>query len=74
MKEIMNRVWREPVVFFGLLASIALAVTTIATGDPWDAAAITAVIVPLAEALGVRQLVTPVARDKSSAAPQQPKS
>lgn len=60
MGEILKRVWREPAVFLGLLTSAALAVITIATGDPWDTAAIVAVIAPLASALGIRQLVTPV--------------
>ena len=59
MKEIVTRVWHEPAVFIGLLASVALAVITIATGDPWDTAAIAGVIAPLASALGIRQLVTP---------------
>jgi hypothetical protein len=71
VKEIASRFWREPAVVLGLVASIALAVTTIATGDPWDAAAITAVIVPLAEALGVRRLVTPVAHKGEAAPPPQ---
>ena len=61
MSEIAKRVWREPAVFLGLLTSVALAVITIATGDPWDTAAIVAVIAPLASALGIRQLVTPTA-------------
>lgn len=59
MGEILKRVWREPAVFLGLLTSAALAVITIATGDPWDTAAIAAVVAPLASALGIRQLVTP---------------
>lgn len=59
MSEILKRVWREPAVFLGLLTSVALAVITIATGDPWDTAAIAAVVAPLASALGIRQLVTP---------------
>lgn len=59
MGEIAKRAWREPAVFLGLLTSAALAVITIATGDPWDTAAIAAVVAPLASALGIRQLVTP---------------
>ena len=61
MSEIAKRAWREPAVFIGLLTSIVLAVITLATGDKWDTAAITAVIAPLAAALGTRQLVTPTA-------------
>lgn len=60
MSEILRRVWHEPAVAIGLITSVALAVITIATGDPWDAAAIVGVIAPIASALGIRQLVTPV--------------
>lgn len=59
MSEIARRVWHEPAVAIGLLASIALAVITVATGDPWDAATIAGVAGPLVSALGIRQLVTP---------------
>jgi hypothetical protein len=59
MSEIAHRVLREPAVFFGLITSIALAAITIISGDPWDLAAIAAVILPLAEALGIRSLVHP---------------
>ena len=55
----MTRTWREPALLLGVLASIAAAVVTIATGDPWDTAAILAVVLPILEALGIRQLVTP---------------
>jgi hypothetical protein len=61
MREIAARAWREPAVFIGLLTSVALVVITLATGDPWDTAAIAAVVAPLAAALGTRQLVTPTA-------------
>lgn len=60
MKKLAGRVWHEPAVALGLLASIAEAVVIVATGDPWDTAAITAVILPLAAALGVRELVRPL--------------
>jgi hypothetical protein len=63
MSEIVKRAWREPAVFLGLLTSAALVVITLATGDPWDTAAIAAVIAPLASALGIRQLVTPTSSD-----------
>ena len=61
MSEIAKRAWREPAVFIGLLTSVALVVITLATGDPWDTDAIAAVVAPLAAALGIRQLVTPMA-------------
>lgn len=64
MREILARVWREPAVFLGLVTSAALAIVTVLTGDPWDTAAIVAVIAPLASALGIRQLVTPVAGEQ----------
>jgi hypothetical protein len=59
VSEIARRVWHEPAVFIGLLASIALAVITLATGDPWDTATIAGVAAPLVSALGIRELVTP---------------
>lgn len=60
MGEIAKRAWREPAVFLGLATSIALAVITLATGDPWDAATIAGVVAPLVSALGIRELVSPV--------------
>ena len=61
MKVIAQRVYREPAVFIGLLTSIALAVITLLTGDPWDAATIAAIAAPIVSALGIRTLVTPAA-------------
>lgn len=69
MKQIAARVWHEPAVCIGLLTSVALAVITIATGDPWDTVAIAAVIAPLASALGIRELVTPVHDERDATAP-----
>jgi hypothetical protein len=60
MQVILQRVWREPAVFIGLITSIAIFVIKLATGDPWDTATIGAVPAPLIAALGIRQLVTPV--------------
>jgi uncharacterized membrane protein YdbT with pleckstrin-like domain len=67
LSEIARRVWHEPAVFIGLVTSAALAIITIATGDPWDTAAIIAIIAPLASALGIRQYVTPTYDDKPTA-------
>ena len=66
MSEIARRVWREPAVFIGLLTTIALAVITLATGDPWDTATIAGVAAPLVAALGIRELVTPAERPPSA--------
>lgn len=61
MREIGVRVWHEPAVAIGLATSIAIVVITVAKGDPWDTATIAGVAAPLISALGIRQLVTPVA-------------
>lgn len=66
MKEIARRVWHEPAVCLGLLASIALVVITLATGDPWDTATIAGVAAPLVSALGIRELVTPTGGNPES--------
>jgi hypothetical protein len=59
MSVIAIRAWREPAVFIGLLASVALAIIALATGDHWDTATIAGVAAPLLSALGIRQFVTP---------------
>lgn len=64
MSEIARRVWHEPAVFLGLLATIALVIITLATGDPWDTATIAGVAAPLVTALGIRPLVTPTGPDE----------
>jgi len=61
MHEIALRAWREPAVAIGLLTTVLLAIVVLATGDPWDTAAIVGVLAPLASALGIRELVVPVA-------------
>jgi hypothetical protein len=66
MSEIAVRVWREPAVFIGLLTSVALLVIKLATGDPWDTATIAGVAAPLVSALGIRELVSPVAKEPPS--------
>lgn len=62
MKEIAGRVWREPAVFIGLVTSIALLIIKLATGDPWDAVTIAGIAGPFVSALGIRELVSPVAQ------------
>jgi hypothetical protein len=64
MSEIARRVWHEPAVFLGLLATIALVIITLATGDKWDTATIAGVAAPLVTALGIRPLVTPTGPDE----------
>src|SRR5215475_308408 len=59
MSEIAKRAWREPAVAIGLLTSIAIAVITLLTNDPWTTATIAGVAAPLVSALGIRPLVTP---------------
>ena len=58
--------WTEPAVFIGALVSIALLILAIITGDTWDAATIAGIVAPIASALGIRQLVTPVPHDKQT--------
>ena len=65
MSEVASRVWREPAVFVGLLSSVALAVVNVVTGGPWDAAIIVGILLPLVEALGIRQLVYPAGEIKT---------
>lgn len=60
MSEIAKRIWREPAVFIGFITSAAMALVIVLSGDPWDVAAIVGVIAPLASALGIRELVTPI--------------
>jgi C4-dicarboxylate transporter len=60
VKEIITRAYHEPAIFLGLLASVVMALITIISGDGWDITAIASVIAPLAAALGIREVVTPV--------------
>jgi hypothetical protein len=55
--------WKEPAVFIGALVSIALLILAIITGDTWDVATIAGIVAPIASALGIRGLVTPVSHD-----------
>jgi hypothetical protein len=61
MKEIGKRIWNEPAVCIGLLTSVALVVLNLLGDDTgtinWIEAA-----APLLAALGIRPLVTPVAK------------
>ena len=63
--------WTEPAVFIGALVSIALLILAIITGDTWDAATIAGIVAPIASALGIRQLVTPVPHDTTVQPPTQ---
>lgn len=59
MKVILQRVWGEPAVAIGLIATLILLVLHIITGDEWDANAIIAIAAPFVSALGIRQTVKP---------------
>jgi hypothetical protein len=60
MSVILQRIWREPAVAVGLLASAALAILATAASEPWNASTIAGIAAPFVSALGIRQLVTPV--------------
>jgi hypothetical protein len=64
MSEVLKRIWKEPAVFIGLLASVVLAILTVVTGDPWNASTIAGVAAPFLSSLGIRQLVTPAEETK----------
>jgi hypothetical protein len=59
VKVILERVWNEPAVAIGLLASVALLALNLATGEHLDAVAIITIAGPFLSALGIRQAVTP---------------
>lgn len=57
MKVIVARLWFEPAVVFGLLASVALFFVLGGVNSEGD---LIAVLTPFATSLGIRQVVTPV--------------
>ena len=61
MKEIAQRIWREPAAGIGLITTLILLLVAWATDAEWDAALILAVIAPFTSSLGIRQLVYPAA-------------
>jgi len=61
MKVIGQRIWREPAVFIGLVASAALLVINLLADTNIDAATGLAIAGPLLSALGIRQAVSPAA-------------
>ena len=67
MKPIAQRLWNEPAAFIGALVSVGLLVLNLLGNPEWSAQQIVEIIAPLASALGIRQLVTPVAK---AAAPE----
>ena len=67
MKPIAQRLWNEPAVFIGALVSVGLLVVNLLGNPDWTAQEIVEVAAPLLSALGIRQLVTPVAK---AAAPE----
>ena len=61
MKVIAKKIWQEPAAFIGLLVTLGLLVLNLVGDDKWSAQTIVEVIAPLVSALGIRQLVSPVA-------------
>jgi hypothetical protein len=61
MSEIARRIWTEPAVAVGLLASLALLALTLISGDT-DTVNWIEVAAPLLAALGIRPLVTPTVK------------
>ena len=66
MKSVAQQLWNEPAAFIGLMTSILLAVIAVVTGTDWNAQTILGIVAPVASGLGIRQLVTPVAKEKSN--------
>jgi membrane protein implicated in regulation of membrane protease activity len=62
VKVIAQRVYREPAVFIGLVASVVLALLAVLSGAEWDAQTIVGIAAPFVSALGIRPLVTPTAK------------
>lgn len=63
MKVIIQRCWREPAVFIGLVTSLALLALALIDGASLDATQIISIVAPFASSLGIRQLVTPTSHD-----------
>lgn len=59
MKVILQRIWKEPAVCIGLLASLILLLLEFLGDDKFTADSIIAICAPLVSALGIRQTVTP---------------
>ena len=74
VKEIAKRIWKEPAVFFGFIASLAVLIVTLITGDSWDTSTIIGVIAPLASALGIRSQVTPYVGEHEQVTPSTAKT
>lgn len=68
MREIGERIWREPAVCIGLLVSLGLLVANLIGTPDWSAQGIIAILAPFASSLGIRQLVAP-ARDRQAGPP-----
>jgi hypothetical protein len=65
MKVIAQRIWNEPAVCIGLLASVILLVINLIGENDWGFEEIIAILAPLASALGIRQAVySPATVDK----------
>lgn len=63
MKTIGSRIWLEPAVAIGFLVSLLCVLVVFTTNGVWDAGTVVAVCAPLASALGIRQVVSPNAKN-----------
>ena len=71
MKQIIKRIWNEPAVAIGLIASLILALLQFLGDDTWDANTIIAIAAPFVSALGIRQTVKPALGPAPGAAPDE---
>jgi len=71
VKQIIKRIWNEPAVAIGLIASLILALLQFLGDDTWDANTIIAIAAPFVSALGIRQTVKPALGPAPGAAPDE---
>ena len=63
MGAIARRVWSEPAVFIGLCVTLGLLAAALIAHQHIDAGVIVGILAPLGSALGIRQVVTPAAKE-----------
>lgn len=64
MKTIVQKIWNEPAVAIGLLASIILVLINVVADAEWTAELIIATAAPFVSSLGIRPLVQPTNSSK----------
>lgn len=74
MQTILERIWREPAVFIGLVSSLALLGLNLLAGDSIDGASGLAIAGPFLSAIGIRQVVSPAAGPRTRDTPSSPSS